>query len=80
MVNVQPYTTTTTATIASFTVRVADINLFESATLYVQLFDADGVFLSDKVIQMSGSDYTSWGSDDSYINRFVANNLGATLA
>jgi hypothetical protein len=78
-VNVQPYDIVNTTTVNSFNVSVMSLDLFNSVTLTVDLFDASGNRVSAQRIILSGDDYIAWGSDDNYINRYVATQLGATI-
>lgn len=70
---------TTVTTVASFSVRIIKINLFESATLCVKLFNGKNEFVGLKHLELNGDNYTNWGSDDNYINNFVATQLEFTL-
>jgi hypothetical protein len=78
-VNVQPYDIVNTTRVSSFSVSVMCLDLFNSATLTVDLLDASGNRVSVQRMTLSGADYTAWGSDDSYINTYVAAQLGATI-
>jgi hypothetical protein len=69
---VPPITKTTTQDITDFTVTVQNVVLYTEATLYVRLF-SDKNFCGSVYINLTGSDYTNWGEDDSYITTFVAN-------
>jgi hypothetical protein len=70
---------TTVTTVASFSVKINKINLFKSATLCVKLFNEKNEFVGLKHLELNGDNYTNWGSDDNYINNFVATQLEFTL-
>ncbi len=70
---------TKVTTVASYSVKIHKINLFESATLCIKLFDEKNELIEIKYLDLSGDNYTNWGSDDNYINNFVATQLEFTL-
>jgi len=79
-INVEPYSITKTNTVTSFSIRVIDLTLFSSVTLMVSLFDASGNLVTNQAMTLNGDNYTAWGSDDSYINTYVATQLGTSLS
>ena len=69
-----------TTTVTSFKVRVRSLTLFSNVDLSVDLFDASNKLIGVKMVKLSGKDYTDWGSDDTYINTYVATSLGFSIA
>jgi hypothetical protein len=76
---VVPCTKTEVYNITSVTVNVVQINLNQSATISVTLFTDTGKAAMNTLLNMSGSDYTKWGNDDTYINKFVGSQLNITI-
>lgn len=74
--NIQPYTEKTNKVIASFSVKILEIELHTKAILLVCLYDTNKNFVECRKIIMQGNDYNNWGQDDNYINNFVARTLG----
>ena len=67
-----PITKAITQNITDFTVTVQNIVLYTQATLFVMLYSGDKN--CDSIyITLTGSDYTNWGSDDTYIITYVTN-------
>ena len=56
------------------------VQLDSSATIQWSLLDASNAGLANGTITLAGTDYTAWGTDDSYIPTQVAAQLGVTLA
>lgn len=79
-VNVQPYAIVKTNTLCSFNATVMQVELSVKAVIAVSLYDENGNYFSSQTIVMEGDDYIAWGSDDSYVNRYIATQLGTTLA
>ena len=78
-INIVPQDQTTVKTIESFSVTVVDFVLFQKVTLNVKLFDKNNNFISVQTIEVSGDDYTNWGSNDTYITNYVAQKLGLQI-
>ena len=79
-VKIQASTITTVKTIASFSVRVQQLELFKSVSVIALLFDDNRNIVETKYITISGEDYLGWNNDDKYILNYVANYCGLTLA
>jgi hypothetical protein len=75
-INVVPQPQTTVKTVTSFSINVVNFVLFQSVTLNVMLFDENKNFISVQIIDITGEDYTKWGSNDDYIINYVAQKLG----
>ena len=57
---------------------VVNDNLKDSATFYYSLLTIDNLMISEGNIQMSGSDYNGWLTNE-YAYDFIANKLGLTI-
>ena len=75
---VEPKDFTQTQTCTSVSVRVVELQLGTSATLSVQLLDADNNIIKNDRIIVSGADYIAWGTDDDYIKNYVLARYGLT--
>ena len=72
-------TQTQSVTIASFTVTCRAVNLYKDASFMVDTFDNASKLISRQVLTMTTEQYLLWNSDDSYVNKFVAESLGFTI-
>lgn len=61
--------------INQFKVEVSQLILFQSVSLNVILYDADEKFVCVKMVRLEGNDYTEWTNDDSYIIKYVREQL-----
>ena len=61
--------------INQFKVEVSQLILFTSVSLNVILYDADERFICVKSYRLEGADYEAWSSDDSYIIKYVRDQL-----
>jgi len=75
---IQPFVQTTTKTITQFRLSVQELVLFQSVTIRAELFDADNNFVNVSFVTLTGTDYTSWMNDDTYIVNYVKTSLGFT--
>lgn len=64
--------------ITSYTYSIINIELFSKIVFDCKLFDADGILLSEKIIEIEGEDYQNWGNDDSYIVNALSARLGVS--
>ena len=76
-INVEDYSLVKTSIINNIKIRIMKIDLYKSVTLSVSLL-TNNMNIDNKLITISGDDYTKWGNDDNYIINFVLNNLGLT--
>jgi hypothetical protein len=65
-------------TINSFSVEVLQMNLFKNAILKIKFYN-NGTFIESDNLEITGEDYVLWGTDDSYINSYVATKFNLTL-
>lgn len=75
-VYIQPSTQVVTNIITSFVVTVTNIQLFKSANLIVDLYNADPRLINTVNLALAGDDYTNWANNDEYIINYVATKLG----
>jgi hypothetical protein len=83
---------TNTTAYYGFKVEVFSLELGSSVTLRVSIAflvngtldksqPNDGTYnYTNRFITLSGTDYTNWGSDDSYISTYVSNHFDSVLA
>jgi len=77
-VKVEDYVKTKVYTINSFSVEVLQINLFKNAILQIKFYN-NGTYIESENLEITGEDYGLWGTDDSYINTYVASKFNLTL-
>ena len=65
--------------VASFTVEVNKINLFESASFHIKLFTATGSYYNSLFMDLSGDEYKNWSNDDNYIRDLIVKKYGFIL-
>ena len=63
-------------------VEVATISFATSTslTINVNLRDASGVFIKNQSLNLSGSDFSSWQNNNSYLTNWILTQLGLTAA
>ena len=66
---------TTSMEINSYNVSVIRVELDVSAMLEIGILDVSGNLLKICHHTITGDDYANWGADDSYIKKYVADNL-----
>jgi len=77
--NVVPFDETTVKTVYSITINVNNVVLFQSAVITVVYYDVNSSFISLQSLELSGTDYTNWGSNDDYILNYVSTALNITI-
>jgi hypothetical protein len=75
-----PFNEVTTKTAVRFSLDIACLELGVSATFRISLYDVDDNCFANKYVTLEGQDYLNWGTDDSYVMKFVSTKLGFTLA
>ena len=78
-IKVVSFEKTTVRTITSFSVQVIQMNLFKSAMLNVRFLGNNKELIESQILEISGEDYTNWGSDDNYINNLIASKFNLVL-
>lgn len=76
-VNPSPYVKPT-LNVTNLQIRVQNLVLFTSVTINVILMGANNEFIDSVSYTLSGTDYTSWNNDDTYIVDYVLTQLGLT--
>ena len=66
---------TTSMEVNSYNVSVIRVDLDVSAMLEIGILDYSGNLLKICHHTITGDDYANWGADDSYIKKYVADNL-----
>ena len=66
---------TTSMEVNSYNVSVIRVELDVSAMLEIGILDNSGNLLKICHHTITGDDYANWGADDSYIKKYVADNL-----
>jgi len=79
MSSITPFNEIITKTAVRFSLDIAKMELGSSATFRITLLDCDDKCVSNKYVTLEGQDYLNWGTDDKYVVRFIAKNLGLTL-
>ena len=80
IINVQNKEVVTTQTISQVEILEGNIQLGQSVRFPVKLLDASSNLISIEFVEVSGSDYAAWGTDDTYINNLVLTTLGLTAS
>lgn len=75
-----PFNEVTTKTAVRFALDIASLELGVSAIFRISLYDVDDNCFANKYVTIEGQDYLKWGTDDSYVLKFVSVKLGLTLA
>lgn len=69
-----PIVETVVRTYTKFFIKNVTVNINSSATIIILLYPLEGDIIS-RIIEMDGSDYADWGSDDNYLINFIKNKL-----
>ena len=78
-VKVSNLTLTKTSVIDNIRIRVIGLDLFKSVSVYVLLM-CGNTYIDTKNFTLTGTDYTNWGNDDTYITNYIMNALNTTPA
>jgi len=76
-VNINDYDIIKSDTINNIKISTARIELFKYITVRVGLYK-DNTLIDNRMIEISGTDYANWGTDDNYIINLVLTNLNLT--
>jgi hypothetical protein len=68
-------TITTSKVIASYSINMITIILHTSANISVILLDKNNNLISNLSLTMKDSDYEQWNSDDTYVNKWIENEI-----
>ena len=66
-----PITITTTKSINGFLINSVNVNPFTSASVVISLYASSNNFIKNSTINLTGTDYTSWGNNDQYLISFI---------
>jgi hypothetical protein len=77
-VKIEDYVKTKVYTINSFSVEVLQMNLFKNAILNIKFYN-NGTYIVSENLAITDEDYVLWGTDDNYINTYVASKFNLTL-
>ena len=76
---IEPFEYVKRSIATSMSLKVVQFVLFTSVIVHATLFDDDKVIVLSTNIEISGDDYLSWASDDTYIYNYVATKLGVVV-
>jgi hypothetical protein len=76
---IQPYDQITVKVIYGFDVEVNTVVLNTSARLSVRLYDQNNTIVNVQTMELTGEDYSNWGTDDNYIINYVVQKLGFVI-
>jgi hypothetical protein len=74
---IEDFIYTRESTVNNIQIRVMNVELYKSVSVYVMLF-SDKTVVDTKNFLLTGDDYTSWGNDDDYIVNYVLTKLNLT--
>lgn len=80
LIFIEPSTQTVTNIITSFIATVTNIQLFTSANISVNLYNADPQLIKTVDLPLVGTDYDNWANNDQYIIDYVTTKLGFVVA
>jgi hypothetical protein len=76
--SITPTTHTTVKTITSF--KISRIIIDDKCTIEVQSIDSNNNIVNFDLVTLTPEEYSSWGTDDSYIVNLVSSKLNFTKA
>ena len=79
IVEIEPFETVTIKHKHSFSINIIDIKIFKSVMISVEFFDENNDRVDVARLQLTGDDYSNWGTDDNYLVNYVANKYGMTV-
>ena len=74
-----PITITKVNTINKFNISSIIVDLFNSVTITLFLYDNDNKMVDVKTLKMTTEEYQQWGNDDNYIIEYVKNKLISSI-
>ena len=66
-----PVTITTTKSINGFLINQVTITPFTSASVIISLYDSSNNYIQNSTINLTGTNYTSWGNNDQYLITYI---------
>ena len=76
-VNINDYTFVQTSIINNIQINILKVELFKGITLAINLLSNNKI-IDNKIMTITGDEYTKWGNDDNYIINLVLNKLNLT--
>lgn len=52
-------------------IQILNLNLFQSVSIVVSLYDENDFIIDNKIINITGNDYLSWGNNDEWLIEYV---------
>lgn len=77
---VEPYNRVSNRTVGSIYLTIEALELFKSVSIRVTYMDTSNVYVDSEVVTLSNSDYSNWGSDDTYLYNYISKKKGFTIA
>ena len=74
-VNIEDYNFVQTSIVNNIKIKIMNIDLFKSITICVTLLN-NTKNVDNKIMTLTGEEYTKWGNDDNYIVNLVLTKLG----
>ena len=66
-----PVTITTTKSIHGFLINQVSITPFTTASVIISLYDSSNNYIKNSTINLTGTNYTSWGNNDQYLISYI---------
>ena len=76
-VNINDYTFVQTSIINNIQINILKVELFKGITLAINLLSNNKI-IDNKIMTITGDEYTKWGNDDNYIINLVLSKLNLT--
>lgn len=74
-----PVEIVTTNTVSGIKIRILRVEIFQSATLMVEILNQNGNAIKNEIIEINGDDYKNWSNDDNYLYDLTARKLGYSI-
>jgi len=63
----------------SYTYNITDFDAFSKISFHCNLYDADGQIIDSRPVEITGSEYANWGTDDTYLINTISSKLGLSV-
>ena len=70
-----PITITTTKNVNGFLINQVTITPFLSASVIISLYDSSNNYIQNSTINLTGTNYTSWGNNDQYLITYIESQI-----
>lgn len=74
-VNIEDYNFVQSSVVNNIKIKIMNVDLFKSITICVSLLN-NNKNVDNKILKITGEEYTNWGNDDNYIINLVLTKLG----